>query len=245
MLWGPTPRRVRFVARRNLFLATVEIAPGEAPLDCFLPNPGRLPELLVPGATCLVTAAAPPTTKAAKSAPPRRTTHDLVAVRHGAEWVSVDTRLPNALFREAHDAGRFTATPALAGTRLVRAEVKHGASRFDWLLEDAVGRPLLVEVKSVNLCVEGVALFPDAPTVRGVKHLRELATAARAGAAVAAFFCIQRPDVRALRPNDATDPAFGAALRAAARAGVSLLAFRCTTDEAGIAVADPVPIDLA
>lgn len=238
MRWGESPGRAVFVARRNLFLATVERAGDGSRVDCFLPNPGRLPELLVPGATCLVTDAAP----ARPNAPPRRTAHDLVAVRHGATWVSVDTRLPNALFREAHEAG---AIPALAGTRLVRAEHRHGDSRYDWLLEDEAGRPILVEVKSVNLCVEGLALFPDAPTVRGAKHLRGLARAAAEGARVAAFFCIQRPDASALAPHDAMDPAFGVALRDAAAAGVELLAHRCATDEAGIRVVDPVPLRLA
>jgi sugar fermentation stimulation protein A len=228
--------RGRFVARRNLFLADVEIEGRVTP--CFLPNPGRLPELLVPGAEALVARPAPAARPA--GAPPRTTAHDLVALRYGGRWVSVDTRLPNALFREAHGRGRIA---ELADTTIARAEHRHGASRFDYLLTRA-GRPLLLEIKSVSLCEDGVALFPDAPTVRGTKHLRELTAARREGILVCALFCIQRPDARVLRPHDATDPAFGAALREAHAAGVELLAYGCRTDAARIAIAAPVPLEL-
>jgi sugar fermentation stimulation protein A len=223
-----------FLARRKMFLVDVEVE-GES-RACFLPNPGRLPELLVPGAPALVAEPTP-----IVGGPERRTRHDLVAVQYGDHWVSVDTRLPNALFPEAHAAG---AIPELARTKLVRAEVKHGASRFDFLLESRSGRPMLLEVKSVTLCEDGEALFPDAPTVRGARHLRELAAARKDGFDVVAFFCVQRPDVHVVRPFDARDPDFGLALREAKRAGVKLLAYRCTTSAAEITITEPVPIEL-
>ena len=236
MKFGDHLVRGRFVARRNLFLADVELEGRVTP--CFLPNPGRLPELLVPGAEALVARPAPAARPA--NSPPRTTAHDLVALRYDGRWVSVDTRLPNALFREAHARGRIA---ELADTVIARAEHRHGASRFDYLLTRA-GRPLLLEIKSVSLCEDGVALFPDAPTVRGTKHLRELTAAKRDGIEVCALFCIQRPDARVLRPHDATDPAFGAALREAHAAGVKLLAYGCRTDAARIAIVAPVPLEL-
>jgi sugar fermentation stimulation protein A len=236
MKFGAGLARGRFVARRNLFLADVELDGQSTP--CFLPNPGRLPELLVPGTEALVARAAP-AVRAAK-APPRATAHDLVAVRYAGCWVSVDTRLPNALFREAHERGVIA---ELADATIERAEHRHGASRFDWLLTRA-GRPLLLEIKSVSLCEGGAARFPDAPTVRGTKHVRELTAARRSGIDVAVLFVVQRPDARVLLPNDATDPDFGAALRAAHAAGVVLLAYGFRTSAATIAIAAPVALDL-
>jgi len=232
--FGPALTRGRFVARRNLFLVEVELASGMTP--CFLPNPGRLPELLVPGTEALVARPAPAARPA--GAPPRSTAHDLVAVRYAGCWVSVDTRLPNALFREAHGKRRIA---ELADTTIARAEHRHGTSRFDYLLTRG-GAPLLLEIKSVSLVVEGVARFPDAPTVRGARHVRELTAARRAGHDVCALFCVQRPDARALEPNDATDPEFGDALREAHAAGVTLLAYTCRTDAARIAIATRIPI---
>jgi sugar fermentation stimulation protein A len=96
----------------------------------------------------------------------------------------------------------------------------------------------------VSLVEDGVARFPDAPTVRGARHVRELTAARREGIDACALFCVQRPDARALEPNDATDPGFGAALREAHAAGVTLLAYVCRTDAARIAIATRVPIVL-
>ena len=236
MKFGDRLVRGRFVARRNLFLADVEVDGRIVP--CFLPNPGRLPELLVQGAPALV--AQPSPAPRAAGAAPRSTAHDLVAIRYQGCWVSVDTRLPNALFREAHGRGRIK---ELKGTAIARAEHRHGRSRFDYLLTRA-GAPLLLEIKSVSLCEGGVARFPDAPTVRGTRHVRELVQARREGIEACALFCVQRPDARSLEPNDATDPDFGDALREAHAAGVTLLAYRCRTDAARIAIATRVPIVL-
>jgi sugar fermentation stimulation protein A len=233
MRFGERLAQCTFLARRNMFLVDVDHSGAATP--CFLPNPGRLPELLVEGAPALVAEPSP-----IAGGPERRTKHDMVAVQYGDHWVSVDTRLPNALFREAHAAGVIA---ELAHTTIVRAEVKHGGSRFDYLLEKR-GKPMLLEVKSVTLCEDGHALFPDAPTVRGARHLRELAAARQDGYDVVAFFCIQRPDAEVVSPFDERDPDFGAALRDARRAGVKLLAYRCETNAAEIAITTPVPIEL-
>ena len=233
MRFGERLAQGTFLGRRNMFLVDVDHAGASTP--CFLPNPGRLPELLIEGAPALVAEPAP-----IAGGPARNTKHDMVAVQYGDHWVSVDTRLPNALFREAHDAGVIA---ELKHAKIVRAEVKHGGSRFDFLLESR-GKPMLLEVKSVTLCEDGHALFPDAPTVRGARHLRELVAARRDGYDVVAFFCIQRPDAEVVAPFDKRDPDFGQALREAKRAGVKLLAYRCATSAAEITITTPVPIDL-
>jgi sugar fermentation stimulation protein A len=104
------------------------------------------------------------------------------------------------------------------------------------------GRQCLLEVKSVTLVEDGVALFPDAPTVRGRTHLEHLIAARRRGVAAAILFVIQRADVRAFAPNQEADPKFSAALRLAVRAGVRVSALRCCVDAMGVRLAASVPI---
>src|SRR5690606_12572213 len=102
--------------------------------------------------------------------PGRKTRFDLLLVRHGKTWVGVDARLPNGLFEEALSAGRLR---RFQGFRVARREARWGQSRFDFLLTDGAGF-CLVETKSVNLVVDGTAMFPDAPTIRGQRHVQEL-----------------------------------------------------------------------
>lgn len=104
---------------------------------------------------------------------------------------------------------------------------KEPTSRFDFYLEGPGVAPALVEVKSVTLCVNGKGLFPDAPTVRGARHVRELAGAVSAGYRAYVVFIAQRDDIQTVSPNPRTDPKFAAALAEATGAGVRLLAYRC------------------
>ena len=126
-------------------------------------------------------------------------------------------------------AGRI---PGLPKPARLRREVVHGRSRFDFLLEREDGRGMFVEVKAVSLVEGGVALFPDAPTVRGARHLRELADLARAGEGAAVLFILQRDDAREVRPHAKTDPDFAEALATARSQGVIVraAAFRLKAD---------------
>lgn len=226
MRLGAGLRAGRFRRRLNRFTAEVEVG-GEA-VAAHLPNSGRLAELLVPGAAVTLAAARPG----------RRTAYDLVAVRHRGVRVCVDARLPGPLLAEAVAAGRL---PGLRGWRVLAREVRLGESRLDLLLADPAGRPVYGETKSVTLVRDGVGLFPDAPTARGRRHLQELAAAVAAGGRGVAVFVVQREDAACWRPNDATDPAFGAAVRAAAAAGVAVLAVRCRVTRTAVAVLDEIP----
>lgn len=218
----------QFVARPNRFLTIVRLEGRET--EAHLPDPGRLRELLVPGRTVWVRPEAN-----AK----RKTRYTLALVRApSGELVSLVTTLPNALVGEALEAGRID---ELAGWRLEESEHAWGRSRFDFLLSSR-GRRMLLEVKSVTLVDAGRALFPDAVTTRGARHVRELAAALEAGLEAAVFFVVQRRDARSITAARSIDPAFADALTEAEAAGVRLLGYRCrvTRKEAQLMGAIPV-----
>lgn len=219
-----------FEERPNRFLVRAT-AEGRSVLAA-CGDPGRLRELLVPGAALLLAPAA---------GPGRRTAFDAVLVRQGRCWVSLVPGLANRLFEQALAGGR---APGLRGARVVGREVAHGASRFDFLVRHR-GRLVLAEVKSVGLVAGGRALFPDAPTARGTRHVLELAARARRGEAALVAFVVQRAGARSVSPCAEIDPAFAAALAEAARAGVRLLAFGCRVSPRGAAIVRGLPVRLA
>ena len=199
-----------FLERPNRIVAYVEQA-GRREI-CHVKNTGRCRELLVPGAELYVQRS---------DNPARKTALDLIAVKKGSQWVNMDSQAPNKAAAEWLRQGGL-------GCReiTIRPEYKYGDSRFDFFLE-ADGRKAFMEVKGVTLEEDGVARFPDAPTERGVKHIRELIRCLNAGYEAYVFFVIQMKGVRAFEPNDRTHPAFGEALREAAKKGVQILAYDC------------------
>lgn len=217
--------RCRFLSRPNRFIALVELDGAET--VCHVKNTGRCRELLTPGAWVYLTPGA---------APGRKTAYDLIAVEKGSRLINMDAQAPNRVF------GEFARTfdpQALS----VRPEYRFGASRLDFCLERPDGLHL-VEVKGVTLEEGGHARFPDAPTERGVKHLRELISAVEQGHRATAFFLIQMANVTDFAPNDDTHPAFGATLRRAAAAGVRIAAYDCRVTPDSLTVGSPVPVRL-
>ncbi len=194
-----------------------------------VPTSSRMRELLVPGAAVWL---------APMGGAKRKTAWSLVLARHGETLVSVDSLAPNRLLAHALAAG---AVPEFAGWALAKREAFYGHSRFDFQLARGEQRGW-VEAKSVTLVVDGTALFPDAPTERGARHLRELIDARRAGDRAAALFIIQRGDATQFAPNRALDPAFADALAAAIDAGVEAYAYACSVSEAEIALGGRVAI---
>lgn len=220
----------RFISRDNRFAATVSVDGREERVH--VPNTGRMWELLLPGAPVLLHPV---------SSPGRRTAYDLVAVETPETRVSVDSRVPNAVVAEALED---RALPGVKGYEGIRPEAPWGSSRFDFHLEGPGGEAL-VEVKGCTLVEEGGrALFPDAPTVRGARHVEELAKAARAGMGAYVVVVVQRDDGVTFSPNDRTDPAFGAALRNAAASGVEVMALLTEVTRAGVDLAGAIPVDL-
>ena len=216
--------RGNFLARPNRFIAHIEID-GQAEI-CHVKNTGRCRELLTPGATVWCQKSSNPT---------RKTKYDLITVRKGERLINMDSQAPNQAAKEWLLAG------GLGEISELKPEYTHGDSRFDFsfLLD---GRRCFLEVKGVTLENDGVCAFPDAPTERGAKHLRELEQAVQEGFGGYVLFVIQMADVKYLHPNDATDPAFGAALRQAAANGVQVMAVDCHITVDTMTIRQPVPV---
>lgn len=216
-----------FVSRPNRFLAWVDTGRGKE--LCHVKNTGRLKELLLPGAVVSLSVS---------DNPARKTRTDLVAVHHDGQWINIDSQAPNQV------AAAYL--PVLfAGVNRIQPEYRHGDSQLDFYLEVADAQPVYVEVKGVTLASGDTALFPDAPTQRGVKHLHELTAIAQAGGLACLLFVIQMHGVSRLCPNDLTHPAFGEALRAARAAGVMLHAVDCVATADSLLPGMPVPVHVA
>ena len=216
----------KFLARPNRFIAYVEIV-GQ-PEVVHVKNTGRCRELLPVGAQVWCQQSDNPT---------RKTKYDLITVRKGSRLINMDSQAPNLAAKEWLAAG------GLGEIENLRAETKHGDSRFDFSFTKE-GRQCFLEVKGVTLETDGVCAFPDAPTERGAKHLRGLAEAAREGYGAYVLFVIQMADVQYLHPNDATDPEFGKALREAAANGVNVLAVDCEVTADEMKIRNFVPVVL-
>lgn len=210
--WYPQPHmsdslfhEAIFLERKNRFLALLEVD-GHVE-GVHLPNSGRLSELLIPGARALVRE---------KPGLIRKTAYDLWGMENGGIWVCVDARHANDLFVRGLQQGLFG---ELAGHSSVRREVTYGTARLDFAVTTP-SKNHLVEVKSCTLVEDGCALFPDAPTERGTKHLKLLTTAAEEGASAGIAFMVQRDDARIFSPHQQADPAFAVSLRRAVERGV-------------------------
>lgn len=214
----------RFIARPNRFIALVDVEGQET--VCHVKNTGRCRELLTPGVKVILARA---------ESPNRKTAYDLVAVYKGEMLINMDSQAPNQVAAEY--------LPSLfSGITCVRPEYRIGDSRLDFYVETKDARQIYVEVKGCTLEVDGVAMFPDAPTLRGVKHLRALTALARAGREAWVLLVVQMAGPQCFRPNDAMDPTFGQALREAAAAGVGIHCVDCLVTEDSLTCRRPVPV---
>ncbi|MDD3242096.1 MAG: DNA/RNA nuclease SfsA [Eubacteriales bacterium] len=217
-----------FLTRINRFAAWV-VRDGQQEM-AHVPNSGRLKELLVPGVRAFVR----------PRVGPGKTASRLIMVEHDGGWVMIDAQLTNDLAAQAVRAGMLD---GLEAGLALRREVVRGDSRFD-LKVTRGGEEHYIEVKCSTLVRQGIAYFPDAPTQRGVKHLTELTHMALAGGHAHVLFMVQNPAAGVLRPNDETDPAFGAALRAAKAAGVEIHALLCRIEPDFAGAVRPLRVDL-
>ncbi len=220
-------RPARFLSRPNRFIARVEVDGAEETVH--VKNTGRCRELLIPGRTVWL---------AEGSNPARKTKYDLVAVDKDGLLINMDSQAPNKVFAEWASAGHFR-----PGLTLLRPETVWGGSRFDFYWEAGEEKGF-VEVKGCTLEAAGHARFPDAPTQRGVKHLRELMAARAEGFRCAVCFVLQMKGCHTFSPNADTHPEFAAALREARDAGVEVLALDCLVTPDSLAIDAPVPIEL-
>ncbi len=213
-----------FLSRPNRFIAHVTIE-GELCV-CHVKNTGRCRELLVPGAEVYVEKS---------ENPARKTLYDLIAVKKGGLLINMDSQAPNKAAGEALPR-------LLPGLTLLRAETVFGNSRFDFYAETDQNEKWFLEVKGVTLEENGVARFPDAPTQRGAKHLKELCRCVEEGYRACVLFVIQMKGIRYFTPNTATDPEFAKSLRFAAEHGVQVLAYDCLVTPDSMVLDKPVEI---
>jgi sugar fermentation stimulation protein A len=226
------PLEGRLVRRYQRFFAEVELVNGGR-VVAHCPNTGSLIGCKEPGSRVWLRDSGNPA---------RKLRFTWQAVRVGRAWVNVDTSLPNRVVAEAVAAGELA---ELAGYAEQRREVPYGrSSRIDLLLDDAARGTCHVEVKSTTYAEGSVALFPDAVTERGTKHLGELARLARAGRRAVQIFFVGREDVERFRPADLIDPVYARALRRAARAGVEVLAYRARVEARRLELGEALPVEL-
>ncbi|SCY42432.1 DNA/RNA nuclease SfsA [Butyrivibrio sp. INlla14] len=205
--------KAKFIKRPNRFIAHVEVLGDE--LVVHVKNTGRCKELLIPGCTVYLEKAANPE---------RKTPYDLVAVEKDGRIINIDSQAPNQVVKEFLMSQKQYS--------YIKPEYKYGKSRVDFYMEKK-SEKYLMEVKGCTLFRDGVGYFPDAPTERGAKHLRELIDAKREGYHARIAFVIQGEGIREVRPNTETDPEFTKAFIEARAAGVEVVFYLCrvTADE--------------
>ena len=220
-----------FIERPNRFIAYARL--NHQVVTCHVKNTGRCKELLTPGADVILQH------HPDAQARGRKTEYSLIQVykqiNQNTELINMDSQAPNLAAYEWF--------AARSDIHDLKREVRFGNSRFD-LAFCRNGKPAFAEVKGVTLEDGGIARFPDAPTIRGVKHLYELAEAVRAGYEAYAFFVIAMKGIRRFEPNTVTDPEFSRALSYASEHGVKIWAYDCITKPDSLSIDCPVPINL-
>ncbi len=224
-------KKAEFIARPNRFVAIVRTERGEETVH--VKNTGRCRELLVPGVAVYLNR---------PGGEKRKTEYDLVAVEKQREGmapllINMDSQLPNAV------AAEWIRGNLLSPNARIKREVFYGDSRFDIYFEDGDRRGF-AEVKGVTLEEDGVARFPDAPTERGIKHLKGLARAVEEGYDAYVIFIVQMEGMKRFEPNDATHPQFGEALRRAAEKGVKVVAAECEVRPDSVVAQNRIPVVL-
>lgn len=222
-----------FRSRPNRFLAMVEI---DGTMEtCHVKNTGRCKELLQDGASVYVEESENPN---------RKTKYSLIQVRKGERLINMDSQAPNKVVHEWLQTQNM-----IQNIIEIKPEYTYGNSRIDFFIqtkatEKELGRKILIEVKGVTLEEDGIVRFPDAPTKRGVKHIKELTEAVKAGYETMIIFVTQMKDVTWFEPNDSTHLEFGQALRDAKRQGVGVYAFDCEVTKDTIRIGREVAIKL-
>ena len=221
MIYADTAE-ARFIDRPNRFIAHVELDGRTETVH--VKNTGRCRELLLPNI---------PVVLEKSDNPNRKTKYDLIAVRKKKlGWINIDSQAPNKVVKEWLTKQDFD---------VVIPEYSYGDSRIDFYMEKG-NRKYLLEVKGCTLEIDGTGYFPDAPTVRGVKHIRELMKAQKQGFWCGIAFVIQMNGIEEVLPNKETHPEFGEALSQAKQAGVHVLNLTCSVDKNSLEIISPIRI---
>ncbi len=221
----------RFLQRLNRFAIIVKLRDGRI-VVAHLPNSGRLQEVLQDGNKFWLVR---------RQGENRKTEFDAIFAQDGDALVSIDARLPPKLLLEGIDAGIVGEFGKIIA---VQTEVRHGNHRIDLKIVNDAFRVWWVETKSVTLVVNGVALFPDAPTSRGREHLKLLTQFADRGEKAAVVFVVQRNDAECFAPNESADPQFAWILQKAANLGVKVFAYKCKVTKSELKISEGIPVRL-
>lgn len=213
----------KFISRPNRFIANVEIMGKKEVIH--VKNTGRCKELLTQGATVFCEKS---------NNPNRKTKYDLISVYKGERLINMDSQAPNKVFYEYLQSGK-----CYKDLTYIKGEYTYGDSRIDFYCESEKEK-FLIEVKGVTLENDGVVMFPDAPTIRGIKHIDELIKAKEKGYRTAVAFVIQMDNVKYFTPNKATHKDFADALKRAEKAGVEIICLDCIVTENTLKINDKV-----
>jgi len=209
----------RFKQRLNRFLAKVEFKSSNTSnnlVEAHVPDPGRLKDLLLKNAQIILRKSSNNT---------RKTQYSLVGVKRRRIWVNIDSQVTNRLFKE-----EYSKIPCFQDYNIIKSEFTYGRSRFDFLMENVeTHQKALIEVKSVTLVEQGLALFPDAPTIRGTKHIEDLIRASNKYQGFMVFI-VKRSDVTAFKPNAIIDPNFSRMLISSMKKELHACAVKCLYD---------------
>ena len=222
------PVQARLISRPNRFLGIVELERKK--VECFIPNPGRMYELMIPGTRVYLIK---------RTGNKRKTDYDLIMVDYKGTLISIDSRLPNYILREAITKIKL---PEFKNYWIDKVEPTFQDSRLDFKLCNKLNQ-ILIEAKSCTLVENGVALFPDAPTKRGARHMNTLINALEYGRA-AVCFIIQRDDAEEWRPYEERDPKFAQNIKKAIKKGVEAYAYTCKVSLEGVTLSKRISINL-
>ncbi|MHC1720156.1 MAG: DNA/RNA nuclease SfsA [Clostridiaceae bacterium] len=220
--------KAKFICRPNRFQAFVDINGVETSVH--VPNTGRCREILLPGTQVVLREG---------NNSNRKTKYDLIAGYKRGKIINIDSQIPNRVVEEALKEG---AIGNLRRYTRIEREKTFGNSRFDFKLQDENENIYYLEVKGVTLEEDGVAMFPDAPTERGRKHLKELIDVKRTSKGAGVLFLIQMEEAECFKPHDDRDGLFGQALREACKNGVEIMAYKCDVGETHIKLTERVPV---
>ena len=227
---GPLIKAV-FIERPNRFITIIEI--GGEKHKSHLPDPGRLKELLIPGASLLV--------RAAPENKERSTAFTTIMVNLKGQWISLVSTLPNQFVKYSFQKNRI---PIFQKYKLVRPEVTIRNHRFDFLLSNKSGKNFFLEVKSVTFVEDGIAKFPDAVTTRGMNHAKTLTDLVKEGEFAGILFVCQRPDATLFEPMWDRDPMFSNVLFNAYKMGVKVWCITLNVSQTEISFNKEIPVNL-
>ena len=227
---GPLINAV-FIERPNRFITIIQI--GGEKHKSHLPDPGRLKELLIPGASLLV--------RPAPGNKERSTAFTTIMVNLKGQWISLVSTLPNQFVKYSFQKNRI---PIFQKYKLVRPEVTIRNHRFDFLLNNKSGKNFFLEVKSVTFVKDGIAKFPDAVTTRGMNHAKTLTDLVKEGEFAGILFVCQRPDATLFEPMWDRDPMFSNALFNAYKMGVKVWCITLNVSQTEISFNKEIPLNL-